>query len=154
MPTCFALEGVHQVPTNRTSADTLASFTTDCVDAMRSFLTWPTISSRSYLWKRMSRESIPPSGEQPLPFTIGRYSCVLELDVLDNSGAQDRFALQSLKDEVVSLYDMCVLGEQHSGTVAVGPQRVIGLTMKPKSKHQYGMLQAGANDASFIDIGK
>lgn len=87
--------------------------------------------------------SIRPPGYGPLPFVIGKFSCVLELDVLEDSGAEDQFALYQLKDSVLRLFGKCVRGEQHSGFIAVGPKKVIGLTMKPKAKGGNDMLGLG-----------
>jgi len=83
----------------------------------------------------MPKSSIPPPGYAPLPFVVGKFSCVIELDVLEDSGAEDDFALYQLKDSVLRLFHKCVRPystEKTSGFIAVGPKTVIGLTMKPK----------------------
>jgi len=83
----------------------------------------------------MPKYSIPPPGYAPLPFVVGKFSCVIELDVLEDSGAEDDFALYQLKDSVLRLFHKCVRPYstvKTSGFIAVGPKKVIGLTMKPK----------------------
>lgn len=99
---------------------------------MKSLLTWPVTSHITYIWARMPTTSLPPEGYAPLPFIINKPSCVLQLDALEDSRAEDTFALWSLKESLLGLFAKCVRKEMKGGFVPVGPKQVMALTLKPR----------------------
>jgi len=61
---------------------------------------------------------------------------VVILDVLQDPKAYDRLALQGLQSTVAALFEKCVrpyTDDQGGGVVAVGYEKVLGVTMRPSS---------------------
>lgn len=131
-PSCFPISTPNSALNN--ASNTLSDYRGDCVDAIYSFLHWPTVSTKRYQWYRMGEWAIPPLGTQNLPYKIQKKSCEVELDVLDNPEARDTFALLAWSIVIESLFRTCVrpyVDVQGSGVVAVGPKRVMEVTIKP-----------------------
>ena len=78
--------------------------------------------------------------------------------MLEDSGEEDDFALYTLKDSVLRLFHKCVRPyptERTSGFIAVGPKKVIGLTLKPKdgAVRSSALEMAGmGNETGWMDV--
>ena len=125
-------------PARGSSADSLhplsvSTYASDCLHALTSLLSSP-YTRHVWIWKRFDPGQVPPLGYAPLPYDIAADSCTVELDVLSDVTAEDKFALPTLKPDLERLFERCIKGQKGglaAGYVLVGPKRMVALTLKP-----------------------
>lgn len=147
-PTCFPNPQPADPNNNTVPAPHLnPTYIKDCLQALDSFLTYPTISSTAYRWQRMPPHSIPPPGYQSLPFRVGTKSCVLTIDIIQHERVVDVFSLFTLRTVVGALVEKCVRGKGGEGNagsgrgmVGVGRKGVLGVWVGPR---EMGMVGKG-----------
>lgn len=132
-PTCIE-PGVKSASSNHD----LGSFADDCYAAANDFFGMGPMSRIAWRFARNPAGGTPAPGSMPLPFLAGPYGCMVQLDVLDDPNAWDRFALIQIFQDYNRIIVKCIQPQQGvpaSGFVAVGPKKVLKLTVSPIPMH-------------------
>lgn len=128
-PTCIE-PGVKSASSN----NDLGTFAGDCTAAANDFFNMGVMSQIPWRFARSPSGQTPPAGGFPLPISAAPLGCMIRLDVLSDPNAADRFALIQIAADFVRIMNKCVRPHPSlpaSGFVAVGPRKVLKLSVSP-----------------------
>ena len=140
-----------------TTHDALGAFSSDCIAAANQFFNPPMMARISWHWKRVAPGEGPQPGYNFLPYAVAPKSCMIELDVLSDPEAEDKFALVQISGLFRSLFIKCIQPNPRGSTggfVPVGPRQVLKLSVLPTPmggvRGGFGEDKLGLNMTRFL----